>query len=81
MNFARTALEACGPAADPSRRIQCNSFIGGEMVHIVVSMLEDILNKMERKVEEIHIYICYLLVLIEYDYCLIVCHCLLYVQL
>ncbi|XP_017246452.2 uncharacterized protein LOC135151191 [Daucus carota subsp. sativus] len=51
-NFAKTALEASDPAADPSTRVQWNSMIGGEMVHIVGSMVEDILLKMERKVEE-----------------------------
>ena len=80
-NFAKTALEASDPAADPSTRVQWNSMIGGEMVHIVGSMVEDILLKMERKVEEVRIHICYLLVLIEYAYFLIGCHCLLYVQL
>ena len=80
-NFARSTLEAANPAADPSARVQWNFMIGGEMVHIVGSRVEDILIKMERKVEEVRIYICYLLVLIEYAYCLIGFHCLLYVQL
>ena len=55
--------------------------IGGAIIHIVGSMIEDILIKIERKVEGVQIYICYLLVLIEYAYCLIGCHCPLYVQL
>ena len=83
--FARTALEASDPVADPATRVQWNTLIGGEMVHIVGSMVEDIVNKMQRKLEEVQIFVCYLLVLL-YSLSLsialfIVCHCLLYVQL
>ena len=83
--FARTALEASDPVADPATRVQWNTLIGGETVHIVGLMVEDIVNKMQGKLEEVQIFVCYLLVL-PYSLSLsialfIVCHCLLYVQL
>ena len=61
--FARTALEASDPVADPATRVQWNTLIGGETVHIVGLMVEDIVNKMQGKLEEVQIFVCYLLVL------------------
>ena len=47
--FARTALEASDPAADPARRAEWNSLLGGEIVHIVGTLLEDVLQKMDAR--------------------------------
>ncbi|KAL8157774.1 hypothetical protein AgCh_002467 [Apium graveolens] len=47
--FACTALEASDPSSDPSQRLQWNSLIGGEIVHIVGSLVEDIVQKTEAR--------------------------------
>nr|XP_017221784.1 PREDICTED: uncharacterized protein LOC108198541 [Daucus carota subsp. sativus] len=47
--FARTALEASDPAADPARRAEWNNLLGGEVVHIVETLLEDVLQKMDAR--------------------------------
>lgn len=49
--FARTALEASDPSADPARRAEWNSLIGGEVVHIVGTLIEDILQKTDARVQ------------------------------
>ncbi|XP_063939832.1 uncharacterized protein LOC135148511 [Daucus carota subsp. sativus] len=49
--FARTALEASDPAADPARRAEWNSLLGGEIVHIVGTLLEDVLQKMDARAQ------------------------------
>lgn len=49
--FARTALEASDPSTDPSQRLQWNNLIGGEIVHIVGTLIEDILQKTEARVQ------------------------------
>ncbi|KAL8103988.1 hypothetical protein AgCh_028274 [Apium graveolens] len=50
--FARTALEASDPSSDPSQRLQWNNLIGGEIMHIVGSLIEDIVQKTEARVAE-----------------------------
>ncbi|XP_074324986.1 uncharacterized protein LOC141661840 isoform X2 [Apium graveolens] len=50
--FTRTALEASDPSSDPSQRLQWNNLIGGEIVHIVGSLIEDIVQKTEARVAE-----------------------------
>lgn len=52
-NFARTALEASDPSANPSQRVQWNNLIGGEIVHIVGTLIEDIVQKMEARVQAV----------------------------
>ena len=51
--FARTALEASDPSSDPSQRLQWDNLIGGEIVHIVGSLIEDIVQKTEARVAEV----------------------------
>ncbi|KAL8146897.1 hypothetical protein AgCh_004579 [Apium graveolens] len=50
--FARTALEASDPSSDPSQRLQWNNLISGEIVHIVGSLIKDIIQKTEARVAE-----------------------------
>lgn len=45
--FANTALEASDLSASPSRRVQWNDIIANEMVHIMSSIMEDVLQKSE----------------------------------
>ncbi|KAL8117932.1 hypothetical protein AgCh_015719 [Apium graveolens] len=52
VTFARTALEASDPSSDPSQRLQWNNLIGGEIVHIVGSLIEDIIQKTEAHVAD-----------------------------
>ena len=51
--FACTALEASDPSVDPSQRLQWNSLIGGEIVHIIGTLIEDIVQKTEARVEAV----------------------------
>ena len=51
--FARTTLEASDPSANPSQRLQWNSLIGGEIVHIIGTLIEDIVQKTEARVEAV----------------------------
>ena len=52
-NFAHTALEASDPSVDPTQRLQWNSLIGGEIVHIIGTLIDDVLQKTEARVEAV----------------------------
>jgi hypothetical protein len=54
--FARTTLEASDPASDPSLRVQWNTLIGNEIVHIIGTLIEDILQKTEAKLQAVMVF-------------------------
>ena len=51
--FAKSALEASDPSTSPSRRIQWTNLIATEMVNIVSSIIEDVLQKSEARVAQL----------------------------